>query len=122
MDDLTALEIINLLNIGLSSYNFKNHVASDIPSDSLYVENKYLKTQDYLHQLNKWSEDHQMIISKKKTKAMVFNYTDNYKLATRLKLGDENIEFVDKIKLLGTWVNTKLTWDENCAQIIKKSK
>ena len=31
VDDLTLLEQINLINIGLSSYNFRQHVASDIP-------------------------------------------------------------------------------------------
>ena len=29
IDDLSILEIINLTSIGISSYNFKNHVASD---------------------------------------------------------------------------------------------
>ena len=33
IDDRSILEIINLLSIGLSSYNFKSHVASDIPSN-----------------------------------------------------------------------------------------
>ena len=120
MDDLTALEIINLLNIGLSSYNFKSHVASDIPSEALYVDSSNLKTQDYLHEMDRWSKDHQMIISKKKTKAIMFNYTHNYQIGTRITLEGENIEFVDKIKLLGTWVSNKLTWNENCTYLIQK--
>lgn len=51
---------------------------------------------------------------------MSFNFTRNHQFRTRLKLQNENIEFVDKMKLLGTWVNTKLTWDDNCAFLIKK--
>ena len=30
-DDLTALEIVDILAVGLTSYNFKQHVPSDIP-------------------------------------------------------------------------------------------
>ena len=30
VDDLSLLEVINLLTVGLSTYNFKNHVASDV--------------------------------------------------------------------------------------------
>ena len=37
-----------------------------------------------------------MIISAKKTKAMVFNFTDDHQFTTRLKLKGENIEIVDK--------------------------
>ena len=31
IDDLTILEIVNLLTIGLTSYNMKQHVPADIP-------------------------------------------------------------------------------------------
>ena len=61
-----------------------------------------------------------MVISEKKTKAMIFNFTDNYKFTTRIRLKGSNIEVVDSMKILGTVVNTKLSWDENCSLIIKK--
>ena len=51
---------------------------------------------------------------------MLFNFTNKYQFGTRLKLQNENIEFVEKMKMLGTWVNTSLTWDENCAYLVKK--
>ena len=90
VDDLTALEIINLLNVGLSSYNFRSHVPSDIPVDGLYVHNGNLKSQNYLDKMDIWSQDHKMVMSKKKTKAMLFNFTHNYQFSTRLKLADHN--------------------------------
>ena len=31
MDDLTVLEIINLLTVGVTSYNVNQHVPSDLP-------------------------------------------------------------------------------------------
>ena len=120
VDDLTTLEIINLLNIGLSSLYMKNQVPSDIPTHGQFIEGDKLKSQDYLNQINKWTEEHKMVISEKKTKAMIFNFTDNYKFTTRIKLKGSNIEVVDSMKILGTVVNTKLSWDENCSLIIKK--
>ena len=61
-----------------------------------------------------------MIISEKKTKAMLFNFTDNYQFSTRLQLKGQNIEIVNQMKILGTVVNSDLTWTENCRLIIKK--
>ena len=64
--------------------------------------------------------DHELVINQKKMKPMIFNYTDNYKFTTRLQLKEENIEIVNKMKILGTIVNDKLSWDDNCQSIIKK--
>ena len=61
-----------------------------------------------------------MVISEKKTKAMIFNYTDNYQFTTRLELKGKNIEIVEKMKILETIVDTSLSCDENCQMIIKK--
>jgi hypothetical protein len=61
-----------------------------------------------------------MVISEKKTKAMIFNFTDNYQFTTRIDLKGRNIEIVDKMKILGTIVDSKLSWDDNCSMIIKK--
>ena len=51
---------------------------------------------------------------------MIFNFTNNYQFHTRLTLKNENIEIVEKMKLLGTTITNKLTWDDNCTEIIKK--
>ena len=120
VDDLSALEVINLLTVGMSSFYMKNQVPSDIPVHGQYIESTKLKSQHYLDQINKWTEEHKMVINQKKTKAMIFNYTDNYKFTTRLQLKEENIEIVNKMKILGTIVNDKLSWDDNCQSIIKK--
>ena len=61
-----------------------------------------------------------MIISQKKTKAMVFNFTSNHQFTTRIQLKGENIEIVKQMKILGTLINDSLSWDENCAYLIKK--
>ena len=120
VDDLTTLEIINLLTIGLSSFFMKRQVPSDIPVHGQFIEGEKLKSQNYLNQINEWTDNHKMIISEKKTKAMLFNFTDNYQFTTRLDLKGSNVEIVDKMKILGTIVDSKLSWDDNCSLIIKK--
>ena len=67
IDDLTTLEIINLLLVGISSYNLKAHIPSNIGIDQFYVSAKNLKTQEYLNQINKWTKNQMMEINAKKT-------------------------------------------------------
>ena len=120
VDDLTILEIINLINIGLSSYNFRDHVASDISINSHFVDKEHLLSQKYINTINEWTEKQKMEISSKKTKAMIINFTDNYQFTTRLQLHNRNIEVVDQMKILGTIVTNKLSWQENCSYLIQR--
>ena len=48
VDDLTILEIINLVSVGISSYNFKQHVASDIGIDQKFISSSNLQSKVYL--------------------------------------------------------------------------
>ena len=41
VDDLTVLEIVNLLTVGISSYNLKAHIPSDI-----HVHNQYIPPEN----------------------------------------------------------------------------
>ena len=70
--------------------------------------------------INVWTESHKMVISEQKTKALIFNFTENYQFTTRLDLKGKNIELVDQMKILGTIVDNKLSWDANCKQIVRK--
>ena len=47
IDDLSILELINLISIGLASYNCKNHVPSDIATDNSYLDASDFKSQGY---------------------------------------------------------------------------
>ena len=51
---------------------------------------------------------------------MIFNFTNNYKLTTRLTLNDTNIEVIEKTKLLGTIITNDLKWQENTKFLTKK--
>ena len=59
-----------------------------------------------------------MILSEKKTKAMVINFAEHFQFHTRLQLKGQNVEIVEKMKILGTVLTNKLNWDENCMNLI----
>ena len=48
VDDLTILEKINLLIVGLTSFNTKQSVPSDIPESNHYIPGDSLEIQEYL--------------------------------------------------------------------------
>ena len=48
IDDLSILEIINLISIGLSSYNCRNHVPSDVGIDNKFLDKSNIESQTYL--------------------------------------------------------------------------
>ena len=52
---------------------------------------------------------------------MIFNFTDNYKFTTRLELNCENLEVVEKAKLLGVIIINDLTWGDNTANLVKRA-
>ena len=88
VDDLTTLEVINLLTIGLSSFLMKNQVPSDIPSHGQYISGDKLKSQEYLRKINEWTESHKMVISEQKTKALIFRELPVYN-----KIGSQGQEY-----------------------------
>ena len=121
IDDLSILEMVNLLTIGISSYNFKLHVASDIPTNGYFVEPSNMMSQDYLERICQWTEDNLMVLNKEKTKAMVFNFTKNFQFSTRVLAQDATVEIIKETKLLGVTIDDKLNWDANTDVLVKKA-
>ena len=62
-----------------------------------------------------------MMVNEKKTKCMIFDFTENHKFTTRLTINNEPIEVIDSTKLLGTVISNDLSWDLNTAEIVKKA-
>ena len=62
-----------------------------------------------------------MVLNEKKTKVMIFNFTDNYKFTTKLSLNTANLEIVQKTKLLGVILTDDLKWSENTRELVKKA-
>ena len=121
IDDLSILEIINLVMIGVSSYNFKAHVASDIGDHGQYIPADHLKTKTHLERISTWTEDNLMKLNTSKSKYMVLNFTNDWKFSTRLSLEDKNLEQVSETKLLGVWITDDLKWSKNTTDLVKNA-
>jgi hypothetical protein len=120
VDDLSFLEIIYMLNVGISSYNIRAHVPSDIPTHNQVICNTNLKSQTQLNMINEWTNEKKMMLNVKKTKTMIFNFSKKYQFTTKLKVNNKNLDVVNETTLLGTLINNKLTWDKNTEELAKK--
>ena len=120
VDDLSILEKLNLVLIGLSSYNFRNHVASDVGINDKYLPSCHINSQNYLDQVENWTEVNQMKLNIEKSKVIVFNFTVDSQFATRLFLENTLLETITQTKLLGTIIQSDLKWSENTDMIAKK--
>ena len=121
LDDLTILEVVNLLTVGISSYNIKEHVPSDINTSNLYIEPRNLQTQQYINSISDWTEKMKMKLNHKKSSIMVFNFTEKYQFSSRLSMEETRLEFVQQCKLLGVIITSDLRWDENTKYLVKKA-
>ena len=66
MDDLTILEQVNLLLVGLTSHSYKTAVRSDIPVHNQLIPAEHLKTKEYLEKIKDLTSKQKMILNKKK--------------------------------------------------------
>ena len=120
VDDLSFLEIINLLSVGIASYNVRAHVPSDVLVNNQVIPAKNLKTQGQLRVINDWTKKKKMRLNIKKTKSMIFNFSKNHQFTSRFGIDDEKIELVKEAKLLGTVITDDLKWSKNTKEIVKK--
>ena len=121
VDDLTVLEIINLINIGISSFNIRSQIPNDINIDKHFIPKENLKTQDTLNSISDCTKNQMMMLNKKKTNYMIFNYTKKYQFNSRLYFEGDIIKEKEKVKLLGTIITNDLKWEDNTKEIIKKA-
>ena len=66
VDDLSTLEKLNLILLGLSSYNFKNHVVSDFRINQKYLSNKNIESQNHLNKIEEWTNINKTKLNVKK--------------------------------------------------------
>ena len=57
VDDLSFLEIVNLLTIGITSFNIKQQIPSDIPDHNQFIPPQNLKSQGLLDEIDDWTEN-----------------------------------------------------------------
>ena len=121
VDDLTTLEKVNLLVTGLTSFNIKLSVPNDIPTHNQFIPQENLQSSKTIENIKEWTKNQKMMLNQKKTKIMLFNFTNNYQFTTRLSLNNENLEVVKSTKLLGVMISDDLKWDENTHYLVKKA-
>ena len=121
LDDLTVLEVVILLTVGITSYNIKQHVPSDIPTGNGFIEAGNLETQNYINSISEWTRQKQMKLNHSKSSVMMYNFTEKYQFATRLTVESENLEVVNQCKLLGVVLTSDLKWNENTKHLVKRA-
>ena len=120
-DDLSVIELINLVNIGIEDYDVRTHVPSNIPVHNQVIRADKLKSQRYIEEISDWTDRNKMVLNVKKTKNMIINFTDKYQFTTDLKLKGQSLEILKEHNLLGTWICDNLKWDLNTDKIVKAS-
>ena len=113
VDDLSMLEIINLISAELAHYNFKHHVASDIGVNQLYLPSENVCSQSYMNNVSEWTQSNKMELNERKGKVMIFNYTKNHQFATRIYLNNTLLVTISETFLLGTMFSSDLTWHKS---------
>ena len=121
IDDLSILEVINLIMCGLINYNFKAHVASDVANHGKFLPPQNVKSQNHLGKIEQWTEQNQMALNKQKSKFMLFNFTKKHQFSTRLVLDDSPLEEISECKLLGVTIENNLSFKKNTQSLIKKA-
>ena len=99
VDDLTTLERIHLLLVGMASHNLKSQVPSEVNVSNLIIPSEHLKSQEYLNNIQKWTVKQKMKLNEQKTKCMIFNFSRKKQFSTHLTLNGNHIETVKDIKL-----------------------
>ena len=121
VDDLSILEIINLLSIGLANYNCHNQVPSDIGIDSFFLDSKNIRSQKHLDKIQEWTENKLMKLNTQKSNYMIFNFARKLKFNTRLSLDNTKLDQISETKLLGLRIRDDLSWRSNTNELIKRA-
>ena len=121
VDDLTTLEKINLLLVGMASHNLKSQVPSEVNVSNLIIPSEHLKSQEYLNNIQKWTVKQKMKLNEQKTKCMILNFSRKKQFSTHLTLNGNHIETVKDFKLLGTIISDNLKWNKNTQFLVKRA-
>ena len=115
----SMLEFVCLAGL-LCEYNFKLNVASDIGIDSYFLPPENIEMQEFLNQVDAWTDDNQMVLNIKKTKYIIFN-TAQADFNTRLKIKDTNIDQVHEARVLGVILTDDLKFAKEHPRYMQKS-
>ena len=92
--------------------------------DSVITGYLFNDPHDYVSQVDEfvsWCDDHYLSLNTTKTKEIIFDFWKNNTQYEPLRIHGEVIEQVHEYKYLGTVIDDKLCWRENCLTIQKKT-
>ena len=116
IDDLSVLEVINLILQGISTYNPKQQVPSDIAIGNKFIHSDHLQSQTYLDRISDWTNNKEMLLNCDKSKYMIFNFSKNYQFNTRLYLENSLLDQISETILLGVVIPNNQAWHSNTEQ------
>ena len=71
-----------------------------MPEHNQYIPGENLKSQEYLSKIKQWTDNQKMILNEKKSKLMIFNFSEKYQFGTRLELNGQNLDVYKKLNFL----------------------
>ena len=119
VDDMSIIESFNLQETLLPNPDrpfpdsFHARLGLKLPSDKSLVYKQISEVQDY-------ASENEMKLNFSKTKFMVFNPTLNHDFVRELTSGENEVETLEQMKLLGLTVTNDLKWKTNTENITKK--
>ena len=131
MDDLTVLEIFNLLTVGITSYNIKQHVPSDVPAHNQFIPAN-LESHNWLDKINLWTTNQKMMINEKRQRTLYLTL----QISTNSQLGCSLTKKMWRCWKVKNTISDYLKWDleqsavvwhsslteENCADLERVQK
>ena len=77
--------------------------------------------QEDLHNFSDWAATNGLNLNGKKCQALEVNFSKTIPQHAGLKIGSEKLDYVDKAKILGVWVQNDLKWQSQVDIMIKKA-
>ena len=90
------------------------HTEHVLPPTNSEVYNQLKKTEEYATMNEKK-------INYKKTKLIVFNPCKTVDFRPELEFGNEQLQLLDEMKLLGVTIRSDLKWTSNTRDIVKRA-
>ena len=113
IDDESYVEIVNLFQSGLASFNCKKQVPSDMSVNDMFLSSDNFHSQSYLDRINNWAVSNLKKLNSAKTRYMIVNFCQANQFQTRLTINDSLISQVKEARLLGCIIRDDLRWISN---------
>ena len=120
VDDLTIAESIDLKETLVENENrplpdpYHSRLGLKLPEEKSMV-------YDQINKIHAFANENEMRMNFSKTKFIIFNPASSYDFQPGLTVGKNDLEYVDKMKLLGLTLTSDLKWKENTVEMIKKA-